>query len=207
MPVKCAQATQTKVVRFRTSKRPAPAASFACCRFRSNFVGFASVPGGYRRTGAKSAAPATASTIGGRTSAKSAASATASMVGRRTGANGEFRYCQHGRQKHQCEECGTGIASTTATLDTAVDREISIAFFGAGAGGASGPIVGGPASAGRPGTKRLAVGSEQLPCAKRGSPPKTWVCSVCALINHMLLAPVCLVCSLTRSSWAQRSFC
>jgi hypothetical protein len=26
-------------------QRPAPAASFACCRFRSNFVGFASVPG------------------------------------------------------------------------------------------------------------------------------------------------------------------
>jgi hypothetical protein len=35
--------TQTKVVRFRTFKRTAPAASFACCRFRSNFVGFASV--------------------------------------------------------------------------------------------------------------------------------------------------------------------
>jgi hypothetical protein len=31
MPVKCAQATQTKVVRFRTFKIPAPAASFACC--------------------------------------------------------------------------------------------------------------------------------------------------------------------------------
>jgi hypothetical protein len=48
MPVKCARAVQTKVVRFRKSKRPAPAASFGCCRFRSNFVGFASVPGGYQ---------------------------------------------------------------------------------------------------------------------------------------------------------------
>jgi hypothetical protein len=46
MPVKSARAVQTKVVRFRTFKRPAPAASFGCCRFQSNFVGFASVPGG-----------------------------------------------------------------------------------------------------------------------------------------------------------------
>jgi hypothetical protein len=42
---KSARHTPTKVVRFRTFKRPAPAASFGCCRFRSNFAGFASVPG------------------------------------------------------------------------------------------------------------------------------------------------------------------
>jgi hypothetical protein len=81
-----------------------------------------------------------------------------------------------------------------------LDRETAIAFFGGGAGGASGPIVGSTAFAGRPGTKRLAVGNEQHPCAKRGPPSKTWVCSVCTLINHMPLAAVCLVCSSTKSS-------
>jgi hypothetical protein len=35
MPIGGPQATQKKDVRFRTSKRPAPAASFGCCRFRS----------------------------------------------------------------------------------------------------------------------------------------------------------------------------
>jgi hypothetical protein len=33
MPIICAQAAQTKVVRFRTFKRPAPAASFAAAGF------------------------------------------------------------------------------------------------------------------------------------------------------------------------------
>jgi hypothetical protein len=45
MPTICARATQTTAVRFRAFKRSDSAASFACCRFRSNSVGFASVPG------------------------------------------------------------------------------------------------------------------------------------------------------------------
>jgi hypothetical protein len=75
-------------------------------------------------------------------------------------------------------------------------------FFGAGAGGASGPIVG-AASAGRHGTKRQAVGSEQHLCAKRGSPSETsetWACSVCTFVNLKPLAPVCLACRYERKS-------
>jgi hypothetical protein len=62
--------------------------------------------------------------------------------------------------------CGTGKMETLTTAD----REAALAFFG---GGARGPLVG-TASAGRHGTKRQAVGSEQhLCCAKRGSPSET----------------------------------
>ena len=50
MPIGGPQAVPKKVVRLSTFKRPAPAASFGCCRFQSNFVGFASVPGGYYRS-------------------------------------------------------------------------------------------------------------------------------------------------------------
>jgi hypothetical protein len=88
------------------------------------------------------------------------------------------------------------------TLTTA-DREAAIAFFGGGGGGASGPIVG-TASAGRHGTKRQAVGSEQHLCAKRGSPSETsetWACGVCTLFNDKPLAPVCVACGSWR--WIQ----
>jgi hypothetical protein len=98
--------------------------------------------------------------------------------------------CEHGRQKIQCASCGTGGVPTTA------DIEAAIAFFGGGAGGASGPIVG-TASVIRHGTKRQAVGSEQQLCAKRGPPSETsetWACSVCTFVNDKPLAPVCVVC-------------
>jgi hypothetical protein len=46
----------------------------------------------------------------------------------------------------------------------------------------------------------MAVGGEQQPCVKIGPPPKApWVCSACTLINHMPLAPVCVVCGSTEA--------
>jgi hypothetical protein len=36
--------------------------------------------------------------------------------------------------------------------------------------------------------------------ALRGSASETWVCSVCTLVNHKALAPVCVVCCSRRPS-------
>jgi hypothetical protein len=69
-----------------------------------------------------------------------------------------------------------------------------------GASGASGPIVGATGGAGRPGTKKLAVGSEQQPCAKRGPPSKApWGRRACTFANHKPPAPVRGICLNRRS--------
>jgi hypothetical protein len=118
-------------------------------------------------------------------------------------------HCEHGRQirdnKHQCKQCGTGhcehgrrkqrCTSSAAPahhqprLESGVataDREAAIAYFGGGAGGASGPIVGGGTTGGASGASGPVVGGTGgAGCEKRGPPSKVpWVCRACTFANH-----------------------
>jgi hypothetical protein len=138
---------------------------------------------------------------GGRTCyANSAAPATASMVGGRHGANSAAP------AHHQLRPEPPQLIERQQLLTLVVALVAGGASGGPGhcwwpTGGASGPIVGAPTGgAGRPGTKRLTVGSDEQPCAKRGPPSKApRVCRACTFANHKPFAPVCGMCLNRRS--------